>query len=231
MNIFFENIYATKNKTISKYQSYWDDVVENRSIKHKSYLSTLEFCDFKIYEEILSSLPNDSILHLSNSSTIRYSQLFDINHSINVFCNRGTSGIDGSTSTAIGASVISHKQTIIITGDLSFFYDNNALWNSYIPPSFRIIIINNSGGGIFKILTTKNDTEDFENYFETKHNLLANSLSKMHDFEYLQANNLVDLKSSLQQFYEISKKPKILEVVSTNKNNHKLLLNYFNNLQ
>ena len=157
--------------------------------------------------------------------------MFDINHSINVFCNRGTSGIDGSTSTAIGASVVSNKQTTIITGDLSFFYDNNALWNSYIPSNFRIIIINNKGGGIFKILTTKNDTEDFENYFETKHSLLANNLSKMHDLEYYQADSLANLKSSLIQFYKISKKPKILEVVSNNKNNHKLLLNYFNNLQ
>ena len=231
VNIFFDRIYATKNKTISKYQSYWDNIVEIRSIKHKSYLSTLEFCDFKIYEAILRSLPSDSILHLSNSSTIRYSQLFDINHSINVFCNRGTSGIDGSTSTAIGASVVSNKQTTIITGDLSFFYDNNALWNSYIPSNFRIIIINNKGGGIFKILTTKNDTEDFENYFETKHSLLANNLSKMHDLEYYQADSLANLKSSLIQFYKISKKPKILEVVSSNKNNHKLLLNYFSNLQ
>ena len=75
-----------------------------------------------------------------------------MNSTITVFCNRGTSGIDGSTSTALGAAYATQKPTTLVTGDLSFFYDSNALWNNYIQKDVRIIIINNSGGWIFKII-------------------------------------------------------------------------------
>lgn len=98
------------------------------------------------------------MLQLSNSSTIRYAQLFPQKESITVFCNRGTSGIDGSTSTAIGASMVVNRPTVFVTGDLSFFYDSNALWNRYTPSDFRIIIINNAGGGIFRILPGPKNT-------------------------------------------------------------------------
>src|SRR5680860_1888307 len=85
------------------------------------------------------------------------------------FCNRGTSGIDGCTSTAVGSSIYAENPTLLISGDLSFFYDSNGLWNNYVRPDFRIILINNNGGGIFRILPGKEDTENFQRFFETAH--------------------------------------------------------------
>ena len=120
-------------------------------------------------------MPEYSQLQISNSSIIRYAQLFSIKDSVEVFCNRGTSGIDGSTSTAIGAAFASSKQTVFITGDLSFFYDSNGLWNDHIPPNFRIVLINNSGGGIFKIIPGPSTTNATK-YFETPHCLTAGIL-------------------------------------------------------
>ncbi|MDG1039178.1 MAG: thiamine pyrophosphate-dependent enzyme, partial [Polaribacter sp.] len=142
------------------------------------------------------------------------------------FCNRGTSGIDGSTSTAIGAALASDKQTIFITGDLSFFYDSNALWNKNIPSNFRIILVNNSGGGIFKIIPGPSTT-NASKYFETPHCLTAEYLCKMHNFEYLQASSTKTVKEQLNAFFERAEKPRILEIFTPSMENHTILKDYF----
>jgi 2-succinyl-5-enolpyruvyl-6-hydroxy-3-cyclohexene-1-carboxylate synthase len=167
---------------------------------------------------------------VSNSAVIRYSQLFDIDKSIQVFCNRGTSGIDGSTSTAIGAATISKKNTVFITGDLSFFYDSNALWNNYIPATFRIILVNNEGGGIFRFIPGPLQSNALD-YFETPHNLTAEHLCKMYNFEYVVVENEKDLKLALVSFYNKSKLPKLLEIKTPRATNDQVLKAYFNNLK
>ena len=90
------------------------------------------------FDKILKQIPDNYMLQSGNSSTIRYLQLFNLNKTLTVFCNRGTSGIDGSTSTAIGAATVSENPTVFITGDLSFFYDSNALWNNYTPQTLEL---------------------------------------------------------------------------------------------
>ena len=177
---------------------------------------------------MLKSLPKKSQLQVGNSSAIRYTQLFHLRKDISVFCNRGTSGIDGSTSTAIGSARVSKQRVTFITGDLSFFYDSNALWNNYIPNSFRIIVINNEGGGIFRILPGHKNTENFDMFFETKHQLKANQLCEMFGFEYMAATNTETLKDGLKEFYKASDKPKLLEVFTPSRENDEILLEYFN---
>lgn len=211
----------------SDYKPYWNNVKLKRLEKHSSYVKQIPFCDFKAFENIFKFLPDYSALQLGNSSTVRYAQLFDLNKTLEVYCNRGTSGIDGSTSTAIGFSVVSEKQTTLITGDLSFFYDSNGLWNAYIQCSFRIIVINNNGGGIFRILPGNKDSENFDTFFETKHNLTAKNLCKMHGFNYVSASTEKQLKLQLKSFFETSDTPKLLEVFTPRTINDKVLLEYF----
>jgi len=170
------------------------------------------------------------MLHLSNSSAIRYAQLFDISTSITVFCNRGTSGIDGSTSTAIGAAVVHNKQTILIAGDIGFLYDSNALWNEYVPKNFKIILINNGGGGIFRILPGHEETPVFNKFFETSHCLTSEHLAKMYGFEYSVASDEASLETSLNALYAQNEKPSILEVFTPTRENDKILLQYFKEL-
>ncbi|MDX1277925.1 2-succinyl-5-enolpyruvyl-6-hydroxy-3-cyclohexene-1-carboxylate synthase [Oceanihabitans sediminis] len=215
----------------SDYQEFWLQVKKDRKQKHAAYLNSIAFSDLKVFQSVLKAIPNHSVLQLGNSSTIRYAQLFKVNKSVEVFCNRGTSGIDGSTSTAIGCAVGNPKQTTFITGDLSFFYDSNALWNNYIPNNFRIIIINNEGGGIFRILPGKKDTENFDTFFETKHSLSAIHLSEMYGFEYQKASNEEELSSALSSFYTEGVKPKILEIFTPRKTNDTVLMNYFKALK
>ncbi len=201
-----------------------------RKQKHDGYLAKIPFSDFKVFEILLPALPDNSQLQISNSSAIRYAQLFDINQSVEVFCNRGTSGIDGSTSTAIGAALASRKETILLTGDVGFFYDSNALWNAYIPKNFKIILINNRGGGIFRILPGHNETPVFNTYFETTHELTAEHLAKMYGFEYHTATDETTLKSGLSAVMDTDDKPQLLEIFTPTVENDKILKQYFKEL-
>jgi 2-succinyl-5-enolpyruvyl-6-hydroxy-3-cyclohexene-1-carboxylate synthase len=211
----------------SIYFETWNSIKMRRIQKHNEYVKSIPFSDFKVFDSVLSQIPNNYMVQSSNSSTIRYLQLFEINPSLTVFCNRGTSGIDGSTSTAIGAACVSQQPTVFITGDLSFFYDSNALWNNYIPLNFRIIIVNNRGGGIFRILPGNKNSENFSTFFETNHLLNAEPISKLFDLEYTSASSKEELDTALVDFYKQSSRPKILEIFTPSSKNDQILLSYF----
>lgn len=209
------------------YFKYWNALKLSYLKKQKEYLAQIPFTDFAAFNTLLEAIPANYQLHLANSSTIRYAQLFTIKPSVTVFCNRGTSGIDGSTSTAIGASVYNRNPTLLITGDLSFFYDSNALWNNYLRKDFRIIVINNSGGGIFRILPGKNDSDNFQRFFETKHELNASFLCNMYGLDYFKVNDRATLMAALTGFFDSSQRPKLMEVETPRLLNDKILLDYF----
>ena len=213
--------------TKSNYFQVWNTVKLKRQKQHSEYLKQISFSDLKVFNKLLKAIPSKSILQLGNSSTVRYVQLFDINKTLEVYCNRGTSGIDGSTSTAIGCAVVNKKRTTLITGDLSFFYDSNALWNAYIPKHFRIIVINNEGGGIFRILPGHKNTANFDTYFETTHQYSAKQLCDMFGFNYASASNESELETTLDSFFDSSKTPKLLEIFTPRTYNDETLLNYF----
>ena len=217
------------DKITSNYQSKWLSAKEKRAEKHADYLKQCTYTDLKVFETVLQTIPKKSQLQISNSSTIRYSLLFDVEPTLTVFCNRGTSGIDGSTSTAVGAAFASDKQTVFVTGDLSFFYDSNALWNTNIPNNFRIIILNNAGGGIFRFIPGPLTT-NANDYFETPHNLSAEHLAKMYSFDYVSVLNNAELNTKLTDFYTVSNQPKIMEVFTPKELNDVVLKNYFKNL-
>ena len=189
------------------------------------------YSDFKVYAEILNQLPDNIQLQVANSSAIRYVQLFKNKPKTDVFCNRGTSGIDGSTSTAIGAAVANPKPTVLLTGDISFFYDANALWNNYIPKNFKIILVNNSGGGIFRILLGHQETETFNTFFETQHNRTAEYLAEMYGFTYHKAFTINELTEIFPEFLNTNKQPQLIEIFTPEKINDIILKDYFKNLQ
>lgn len=226
-NIFLNVMLKYNNKVQSSYQKDWDDVRKKYERRRAAYLTQIDFSDFTVFDILQQSIPNGYQVHLANSSTVRYTQLFPMDTSLKVYCNRGTSGIDGSTSTAVGASVFHKSPTLLITGDLSFFYDSNGLWNNYTRSDFRIILVNNSGGGIFRILPGSEDTPEFSRYFETNHELTAEQLAKMYNFEYGMADDEETLKSNLAHFYDSSERPKILEIITPRLLNDRILLGYF----
>jgi 2-succinyl-5-enolpyruvyl-6-hydroxy-3-cyclohexene-1-carboxylate synthase len=227
---FFETFLPLIKSVESDYFQKIDALQSVRKLKHETYVAKIPFSDFKVFEKVIQSLPENSQLQISNSSAIRYAQLISIDPSIEVYCNRGTSGIDGSTSTAVGAAVANEKQTIFITGDISFLYDSNALWNNYIPKNFKIILINNGGGGIFRILPGHEETPVFNTFFETSHGLTAEHLAKMYGFEYHIARDERSLVNELAALYNQNDKPSILEIFTPTLDNDRILLQYFKEL-
>ena len=227
VNTFLKEVTPKLMSVSSNYQQQWLKVKNEIQQTHLEYINQTPFSDLKVYSEVFKSIPNDYIVQISNSSAIRYAQLMKAHPSWKVFCNRGTSGIDGSMSTAIGAAVGSASPTVFITGDLSFFYDSNALWNKYIPQNFRVILLNNQGGGIFRILPGDKTDSNFEYFFETPHKLTAEHFCEMYNINYLSASNLADLQRKIGDFYEKSDMPKLLEVHTPRKINDKVLLKYF----
>lgn len=229
-NDFFSRVLPHAVHVKSSYNAMAMAVKAIRQVEHRKFVLDAPFSDFKVFEYLMHKLPKDIMLQISNSASIRYAQLFGVDPSVAVYCNRGTSGIDGSTSTAIGAASAVHTPTVLITGDVGFFYDSNALWNEYIPKNFKIIVVNNGGGGIFRILPGHQENEVFNKFFETSHCLTAENLAKMYSFDYFTASDQPTLEASTKSFYANSDRPCILEIFTPTLLNNHILSDYFKSL-
>lgn len=208
------------------YYNLWDVLRDKKDLKHTEYCQRTAFSDFKFFEILAEKIPENVNLHISNSSAIRYAQLFDFQKN-SVYCNRGTSGIDGSTSTAMGFAMKNSKQTVLVTGDLSFFYDINGLWNNYIPPYTRIIVFNNGGGDIFKIIPGPDSTNALDEFILTKHHKNAEHLAKHFGFGYTKVDDEDTLSRVLDNFFKADVNAKILEVDTSGIENADVLKGYF----
>jgi 2-succinyl-5-enolpyruvyl-6-hydroxy-3-cyclohexene-1-carboxylate synthase len=171
------------------------------------------FNELVAVQTVLEQLPNQSQLQIANSTAIRYVSYLGLpNKNLTVFCNRGTSGIDGCTSTALGAALINNTITTLITGDLAFFYDRNAFWNNYIPNNLRIILLNNNGGGIFNLIDGPSSAPELDKFFLTKHTLKAKNLAADFGLIYENCTSQNELNQALNSFFEPSETAKILEL-------------------
>ena len=225
-NYFFCELTSSSDSK-ANFQDQWLLLSRQREIAHKSFLANAPFSDLLVFDKIMRVIPKNYLLHWANSSPIRYAQLFPVSTGSQSFCNRGTSGIEGSISTAVGAAVGSNRPTLVITGDLSFFYDANALWNQYIPATFRLIVVNNGGGGIFRILPNAKETPGFETYFETKHKRTAKHMAKQYGLSYQSVRTSIGLRLALGRFFSKSNRGKILEIRTPSTTNDLVLQSYF----
>lgn len=224
------NLFSTqKRKTKNNYSERLNKISVKADKTLNTYSANAPFTDITVIASILNNIPKNSDVHLGNSSPIRYANLFkpNENNGISYYCNRGVSGIDGVTSTASGAAYATDKMVTLITGDLAFFYDSNALWNKYLCDNLRIIIINNKGGGIFRLIDSK-DTPLLEKYFEAKHNMKAEGLVKAHELPYYSAKNENELNKNLKElFKDHNGKPALLEVFTPNELNAEVFAGYY----
>lgn len=217
-------------RNTSRYGEQWKQLDYLVQTKHSEYLETVPYSDLSVFNLILDAVPDQSDLHFSNSSVIRYAQLFDPIKSINYFCNRGTSGIDGSTSTAIGNAIVGeNKLHTFITGDISFFYDSNAFWNHHVPSNFRMFLINNGGGGIFNIIPGPQSTPNGDEFFVVKHSFSAKSICEAFNVNYYSAKSIDEIDQQLDQFYEIQSndRPAVIEIFTDGELSGKTLSDYF----
>jgi len=214
---FFNSIKDIVKKSHFDYSQNWLSY-QNKSRKFVEDFHTTEvFNEFTTLHTILTNLPMSCDVHFANSMTVRYANIIGLSHSyrqIELFCNRGTSGIDGSTSTALGAALKAKKTTLLITGDMAFFYDRNAFWHHHIPPNLRVIVLNNHGGGIFDLIDGPNKLPEKEEFFITKQDLKAKNLAEEFGITYYHCASIGGLSNGLNKFWVQDGHPKILEIES-----------------
>jgi 2-succinyl-5-enolpyruvyl-6-hydroxy-3-cyclohexene-1-carboxylate synthase len=142
--------------------------------------------------------------------------------------NRGTSGIDGVLSTAAGYAFLSSRINTVIIGDLAFFYDSNALWNRHLPPNLRIILINNGGGGIFRLIDGPAEMTVLEEHFEARHSMPGAPLIRACGLECFVAKNEEELARGLEELYKDSRdKAAVLEIRTPGPRNGEIFQQYF----
>jgi 2-succinyl-5-enolpyruvyl-6-hydroxy-3-cyclohexene-1-carboxylate synthase len=219
------------NRSQSNYAGKWKSIDFKIKDQSQKVIENLAFSDITVFNELIQYLPENTILHMANSSVVRYMQLFDPSKSISYHCNRGTSGIDGSSSTAVGASIANaSRQHVLITGDISFLYDSNAFFNEYLGENLRIIVVNNAGGGIFRIIPGPNTTKQLNSYFEATHSFSAEGICKTAKIDYTSVSSLNELKVTLIDFFNQAKKPRLLEIFTPKEVNATMLNEFFNQL-
>jgi 2-succinyl-5-enolpyruvyl-6-hydroxy-3-cyclohexene-1-carboxylate synthase len=227
---FFEKLTEKSKKSSSDYQE--KILTLNRKVQEVShrFLQNLPFCDFKAFEFFTQNLPDNSNIHWGNSTPVRYANLLKVNSSkkLIINSNRGVSGIDGVSSTAAGASHTNpDSNTICIVGDIAFQYDINALWNKYITPNFKLIVLNNGGGNIFRIIPGPDKLDELETYFETAQNRTAKHAAVSFGFSYFSAENMNDLAIEYKKFMDEKDTPALLEVFTDGKLSAQALRDYF----
>jgi 2-succinyl-5-enolpyruvyl-6-hydroxy-3-cyclohexene-1-carboxylate synthase len=211
----------------------WDEIWRNNLEVFDHEIAT--WSEWKAVYQMFDGIPENSVLHLANSMAVRYGNFFSkklAGKAIEIEANRGTSGIDGSNGTAVGYSLMDKRIQTLLTGDLAFLYDKNAFWHHYMPANLRVVVINNGGGGIFRLIDGPSGLPELENWFETRHEGTCKPVAEMYQWQYLEAHSLEQLKDALDRLYLPSDKPILLEVF-TNPEANKTVFNsfktYFNN--
>lgn len=227
---FLKGLVGVNSNINSQYSERIHKLRRNINKLHQNFLRKTEYSDLKVFDIILKSIPEDTILHLGNSTPVRYSQLFETRADIIYYSNRGTSGIDGCISTAAGSAGASKKNTVVIIGDISFLYDSNSLWNNSIGENFRIIVINNNGGNIFNLIKGRNLDNKLKKYFQAPHDVKINAIAEAYGISHNSCGNIEELKYCINDFFR-SKGPVILEIKTDSELNTKVYSDYFETLK
>lgn len=181
-----------------------------------------EHCGMSLVGDVLKNMPTPAVLHLANSSAVRYAQLFPLQDDVQVECNRGVNGIEGSLSTALGYAQADSRPQFIIIGDLSFFYDMNALWMGRVKANTRILLLNNNGGGIFKTLPTPKI-----NLVEAPHTATAQAWAESCGLTYKAVVREEDWAEALELLCNGGDKAVIVEAFTDSEKDAEILRNFY----
>lgn len=193
----------------------WNLFAQKVSSIQETFFFRPNFTELHVYNNLIKQIENADVaqVHIANSLAIRYVNWTSAHfYKTEVFSNRGTSGIDGCLSTAIGASQKTSKLTISIIGDVAFHYDKNALWNLYVPNNLRIIVFNNGGGGIFRNLEGAKELPELEDFMETKQNLTAKNTCLDAGIKYYSVKSFKDWENISTQFFSPSQQGILVEI-------------------
>lgn len=208
---FTENAPATKNT--SSYYVQWKNAAERIGVKGSLNDEAIPYSAVYATQQFIKNIPQKSLLHLANSNSVRLANFFKVHDSVNVYGNRGVHGIDGSMSAFIGQASASEELCFLLIGDLSFFYDMNALWNQYIGKNIRIMVCNNSGGAIFHTYPNLGNVPSLDEHIAAEHHTSVKEWVEARGFAYMKATNKEEITKQMSSFVSAdSKKPILMEV-------------------
>lgn len=231
-SVFIALLHDATGETVraSRFGAAWKQLDLQSGMEHEDYLKSVPFSDLKAMEIVLDVVPENAQLHIGNSSIIRYALLFDPVKSIRYWCNRGTSGIDGSSSTACGAALMEPQNWhVLVSGDMSFFYDSNAFWTNHQPANLRIFVLNNGGGDIFNIIPGPDSTPQKDRYFVAKQAFSAEHICRAYGVDYFTADSVESIEQQMGAFFthEENGAPKLMEIQTAGIENSAILKRYF----
>ena len=211
----------------SPYARQWRERIDRLSSPTPRYSS------LAVVGSLLSHLPEEPcVLHLANSSSVRYAELFRKPRRLLTLCNRGTSGIEGSLSTALGfARQRAEERHFIVIGDLSFFYDLNALGLPEVGSKVRVLLLNNQRGSIFQSLPTLEMDRLSQRYITAEHQLRAQGWAENCGWEYLSVQEASELEETMDYFVGPAERPRLLEAFVSSEDEIAELQTYFKQLQ
>jgi len=218
-----------KKRLNQEYLSIWKHFEMRTHEAITLHLQHAKFSETTALYHVFNSFPLNITLHLSNSMPVRFADLFGVSNEVKTYSNRGTSGIDGCTSTALGTALVSSNLNVLVTGDLAFLYDRNAFFHHLPTSNLRVVVINNQGGGIFRLIKGPSSQPELEDYFETRHDRTAEYICAENGLAYLTAANHNELKKQWDALLTPSNKGKVLEIFTdprTNETEYKKLRNY-----
>lgn len=211
---FFAKFSGLENSTSShSYFNKWKSL-QNLKMNLSDQPCRIKYSSVYSVQQMLANIPKGSLLHISNSNNVRIASYFPIDESVEVFCNRGTCGIDGSMSSFIGQASLNEGLAFLLIGDLSFFYDMNALWNRYVSKKVRILVNNNSGGALFHSSYYK-QVKTFPNidrHIAAAHETSVRGWAESRGFKYFAASSKDKFDIAMKEFVKTdSKQPIIIE--------------------
>jgi 2-succinyl-5-enolpyruvyl-6-hydroxy-3-cyclohexene-1-carboxylate synthase len=217
-------------KTSGNFSSIYQSEINEIAALHGAFVNDKPISDMSVTVELLKETPAGTTLHLANSTSVRWTQLFPARPDLTYICNRGTSGIDGSLSTAVGYAYSSKQPTVFMTGDLSFIYDSNGLWNNYVNDNLKVIVMNNNGGNIFRFIGDKELMEKSLDFFTTPHHVKIKPLVEAYGLNYMVCNETENLKSCIENLLK-SDKATVLEIFTDSDLNTENYKGYFKSIK
>jgi 2-succinyl-5-enolpyruvyl-6-hydroxy-3-cyclohexene-1-carboxylate synthase len=229
--IFFAQIAPHVQPIESGYAYMWQYMDEETTSKHHALLNEAPYCDLTAFEQLLQRIPAGSDVHLANSTPARYVQLFERGQGLRYFSNRGASGIDGCTSTAVGSAHATQRPTTLITGDVAFLYDSNAFWNAHLSPHMRVIVMDNGGGNIFRYIEGPDRDPALLKWFDSPHGRDPLGLARSFGLPCYEAFDMTSLKNALDLLYQPHDNAAVLVVRTDAELSPNVLRNYFSALR
>lgn len=221
-----KNLHVKKLDKTSDFKLFWETENQNAKKVKAKYLAEISFSDLMVFKTIAEYLPVDAIVFAGNSSVVRYLSYFSQKER-KFYSNRGTSGIDGSLSTAAGLASKTTEPVFAIVGDLSFGYDSNALWNRDLPKNLKIILVNNEGGGIFHLLKGPAETADFGPFVNAHHQVGFEKLSEAFGLDYHLCLKESEIKNSIINLLTEKNSAEVLEIRTPNHGEPQITKDFF----